>query len=327
MIATPIHSGMGETMNNVSPMPVEAGRTLNDAASRQTDGSRTLRQVEVQLRQDIAAVAAARTDSERFTALGSLSAAFLARYRHNGLEVDLDNAIANLRDALALLPPGDRYQEARADATSNLAVMLSYRPRDHAEARAGQEGLRRGRLADADELPEARRAPVITSPPSAADFNDFFRTHWTQLLRYCRVQGADDITAEDIVQEVFIKIYSRWDTFAAVGNQSRYAQVMVRNALVDHHRRAVRTVLLDSEAWDSLTEDLEAAPSEAAIEVLDALKALPTRQRQIMSLLLAGSRTQEIADALGMTPSTVRVHIFQARRRLAVIMTTDSSSA
>jgi CHAT domain-containing protein len=112
--------------------------------------------IEEELRKDLAALAAARGNGQRFTALGNLSATYLARYRLAGREPDLDSAISHLRQALALLPPGDRYREVRADTTANLAVLLSYRPSDHAAARAEQERLRRSRPPGAAEPPEDR---------------------------------------------------------------------------------------------------------------------------------------------------------------------------
>lgn len=112
--------------------------------------------LEEQLREDLAALAAARSNGQRFTALGNLSATYLAFYRRRGREPDLDSALSHLRQALALLPPGDRYREQRADATANLAVLLSYRPADHAAARAEQEALRQSRPPGAAEPPQDR---------------------------------------------------------------------------------------------------------------------------------------------------------------------------
>jgi RNA polymerase sigma factor (sigma-70 family) len=60
-----------------------------------------------------------------------------------------------------------------------------------------------------------------------------------------------------------------------------------------------------------------AAVSPPTGELLSTLCLLPPRQRAVLILhYYAGYRAREIADILGSTSATVRVHLSQGRRRL-----------
>jgi two-component system nitrate/nitrite response regulator NarP len=50
----------------------------------------------------------------------------------------------------------------------------------------------------------------------------------------------------------------------------------------------------------------------------DGLGALSPREREIVDLVLTGSRNQEIASALGITPGTVKVHLHRIYEKLGV---------
>ncbi|HEX5936945.1 MAG TPA: sigma-70 family RNA polymerase sigma factor [Actinomycetota bacterium] len=63
---------------------------------------------------------------------------------------------------------------------------------------------------------------------------------------------------------------------------------------------------------------------EGAIDVIQALKRLPDRQRAVFILFyLDDQPTAWIAELLGMAPATVSVHLHRARRRLREILGDD----
>jgi RNA polymerase sigma-70 factor (ECF subfamily) len=60
---------------------------------------------------------------------------------------------------------------------------------------------------------------------------------------------------------------------------------------------------------------------EQAMDVIQALKRLPDRQRAAFVLFyLDDQPTSRIAELLGMAPATVSVHLHRARRRLREIL-------
>jgi RNA polymerase sigma factor (sigma-70 family) len=63
---------------------------------------------------------------------------------------------------------------------------------------------------------------------------------------------------------------------------------------------------------------------EGSVDVIQALKRLPDRQRAVFVLFyLDDQPTARIAELLGMAPTTVSVHLHRARRRLREILGGD----
>jgi DNA-binding NarL/FixJ family response regulator len=63
---------------------------------------------------------------------------------------------------------------------------------------------------------------------------------------------------------------------------------------------------------------LPAAAAGAAIEAPAALSRLSTREREIVTLLLAGDRVPAIAESLHLAQSTIRNHLASVFRKLRV---------
>ena len=64
--------------------------------------------------------------------------------------------------------------------------------------------------------------------------------------------------------------------------------------------------------------------TEEAAELLEALHKLPSKQRAVLVLhYYAGYKAREIAEILGPSAATVRVHLSAGRKRLRQLMETD----
>lgn len=145
-----------------------------------------------------------------------------------------------------------------------------------------------------------------------------FDVQYVQLVRLAALLGARS-DAEDVVAEAFCSLYSRWnrlrDASAAlpylrscVVNEAkmrlRHRQVVERNAdpAVDHLRSAEAEVLI----------------REVQREVLAALDALPTRQREAIVLRYwMDLRETEVAATMGVSVGTVKTHTSRAMAALA----------
>ncbi len=83
---------------------------------------------------------------------------------------------------------------------------------------------------------------------------------------------------------------------------------------------AIRSIAAGASWWDSIaTSEIRAAfgsDSKSAIPAGDPL--LTRREQEILTLIAAGKTNQEIADALYITPGTVRVHVHAVLQKLNV---------
>jgi len=101
-----------------------------------------------------------------------------------------------------------------------------------------------------------------------------------------------------------------------------WLMTIARNALIDSVRRERPSASLDDPAVAASLVDDAPSPEGAAVaaeerrRVFDALACLPPAQRRIVELRLAGLKSAEIAEALGMTVSAVNTAHYRAFARL-----------
>ncbi|MCQ9178710.1 sigma-70 family RNA polymerase sigma factor [Streptomyces sp. IBSBF 2953] len=156
-----------------------------------------------------------------------------------------------------------------------------------------------------------------------AAFAQLYTAYSDTVYRYLYYRVGGRPTAEDLTSEVFTRALQRLHTFTWRGRDfGAWLVTIARNLVADHFTSArFRLEVTTGEPLDS--NDVERSPEDAAIESLrnttlaEALNRLPHRMRQVTWLWASGEPTARIAQQLSISPSTVRVHLFQARQRLA----------
>lgn len=135
--------------------------------------------------------------------------------------------------------------------------------------------------------------------------------------------------AEDVVQDVIIKIWKMRDQLNDVQNMEAYALRMVRNLATDRQRMKVNQSE-DIEGMDfAATSSVEHAieQEERLNSVKDAMVQLPEKQRTAMQLRdFEGRSYKEIADIMQITEDQVKVNIFRARTKVREFIMRSQSS-
>ncbi len=139
--------------------------------------------------------------------------------------------------------------------------------------------------------------------------------------------------ADDAVQDAFVKLYAHMTTYRADLSFDAWFSRIVVNTCLDQlkARRRMPAGLagLHESAWDVSASLATHEPSverrmlgrDAWRAVSDVVRRLPARQREVFVLThLDELPPQAIAQALGMSPATVRVHLFRALRRLRSVL-------
>lgn len=134
--------------------------------------------------------------------------------------------------------------------------------------------------------------------------------------------------AEDLTQEVFVKVYESLDRFReAAGAFPTWLVTVARNQAIDHYRRRRQERLRTTD--DPAVLDVLPAPgSDSPLRALERqervsliqrmLRALPEELRQPVILCdLEGMPYEEIASALGLPLGTVKSRINRGRLELA----------
>ncbi|MGA7343716.1 MAG: sigma-70 family RNA polymerase sigma factor [Terracidiphilus sp.] len=172
----------------------------------------------------------------------------------------------------------------------------------------------------------------------SAAWAEMVRTHHKRVYGLCYRFTGNAADAEDLTQDVFLKVYSNLASFdAGRGSLPVWITTMTRNLLVDNFRRTRNqraTSSLD-EGWDS-AEDLKpidrltaSAPSahelvaqkELARMVQDALARVSVELREAVILRdLQDLDYKEIAQVLAIPEGTVKSRISRGRAELARLL-------
>ncbi len=128
--------------------------------------------------------------------------------------------------------------------------------------------------------------------------------------------------AQDILQEVFLKIHNRLHTVRDQEKFTAWIYQITRNAMIDHFRRSkVRTEFLEQagdieqrRATFSLNDDIVAC-------LKPMIQHLPDTYREALVLSdLKGTKQQQIAQILGLSLSGTKSRIQRARQKLKAIL-------
>lgn len=128
-----------------------------------------------------------------------------------------------------------------------------------------------------------------------------YQRHGAALTAFACSRGLDFASAQDAVQQVFLKLLE--SPSGAIRTPAPYLYRAVCNALVNFRRdRRRETELPDDDLW--LTH--RTASREEILSVQQALRELPDEQRDVVFLKIWGGLTlQEIADATEAPLNTV----------------------
>jgi RNA polymerase sigma-70 factor (sigma-E family) len=155
-------------------------------------------------------------------------------------------------------------------------------------------------------------------------FEEYATARLPALLRYAAVLTGSTDLAQDIVQEVLVRVHARWYKIAALAVPDQYVRRMVTNEFLSWRRRWDRLQPVAAVAEDRQPAAMAQPPDAAAIHAeRDALLAelgrLPRRQQVVLVLrYYEGLSDPEIADVLGCRPGTVRGYASRALAALRI---------
>ncbi len=155
---------------------------------------------------------------------------------------------------------------------------------------------------------------------SDANFENLVNQYSRQVLNTALRVLGDTNLANDVHQEVFLAIWRRWSSYNGNVNWPAYLyRATVRKALEAARRRngyVSQSPAMPSGADHQPDGDMRA--EELRRKLGAALARLPKRQADVFVLSrLEGLGTDEIADLLGCSRQTVRVHLHRALKKLS----------
>jgi RNA polymerase sigma-70 factor (sigma-E family) len=153
----------------------------------------------------------------------------------------------------------------------------------------------------------------VSNPP---EFAAFYTATWPRLFRITFAITGDRHLAEDALQTAFGLAYAAWDKVQRADDPSAYVRRIVVNAAIGQRRLAFRRREFST---DALPEPGQGVDDEIGTrhQVWAAVQALPVQQRAVVVLRFYEDMSeQQIADALGCRPGTVKSHASRALANL-----------
>ena len=143
-------------------------------------------------------------------------------------------------------------------------------------------------------------------------------TDWKNLHRdlvdFVQKKVGEKDVAEDIVQEVLIKIYTKADQLKDNSRFTGWAFRITRNAITDHFRSRNKRMSSGDIDWDTNAQEL----NECAAQCLMVLmKQLPDKYRIAIQLTEVENHSQqELAQILNISHAGARSRVQRARKML-----------
>ncbi len=175
---------------------------------------------------------------------------------------------------------------------------------------------------------------------ASVTFDALYRDYYPRIKRYlARLISFDE--AEDVAQEVFLKIGKSLDSFRGESSISTWIYRIATNAAMDRVRspayRARFSAVPAEESCDA-EEAVARVPDRASSAEQDAIRSemsgcvqglvaqLPNNYRTVLVLSEAeGMQNNEIAEVLGISLYTVKIRLHRARARLKEVLEENCS--
>lgn len=166
---------------------------------------------------------------------------------------------------------------------------------------------------------------TIRDGPRFACVSAAWQAHEAELLGYLRHRLGDSDTADDVLQDVFVKAMRHGQDFCTLDNPRAWLFQVARNALVDRARTAHTSEPLPEGPAEPPAPPQELqAPVDALADCLTrSLGELATEDAAILRACdLDGQTVRGFADAHGLSLPAAKSRLLRARQRLRDRLTT-----
>jgi RNA polymerase sigma-70 factor, ECF subfamily len=157
-------------------------------------------------------------------------------------------------------------------------------------------------------------------PGAESRFRSAYESHRAALLRYAARLAGDASLAEDVTQEIFVRLWKEMTTVGEPANTRAWLYRVATNLVIDRghrHRRTLAFILPSAFASsDTPSRDPNIERDVARRQLVRrALDRLPEPMRQCLLLHHEGLTGKEIALVLGVKPSYVGTLVLRAHDR------------
>lgn len=177
-----------------------------------------------------------------------------------------------------------------------------------------------------EEQSDEQLMDLLTGPKVEAALSALYDRHGSTVFRVGLKLLGDRSLAEELVQEVFLKVWRSSSTFdPSRSSLSTWLYRVTRNAALDLHRKRARKIrsMTDEDPQIETVRDSSLGPQETVEDswltwrVSKALEGLGAEHRQVIELAyFRGLSQREISRRTGLPLGTVKSRTYSALKRL-----------
>lgn len=175
-------------------------------------------------------------------------------------------------------------------------------------------------------LNDERRLFMQIAEGNETAFSQIFNAYKRKLFAFTYRMVKQESVAEELVQEIFMKLWSNRFMLEKVENPNTYIFIIARNKTIDHLRKIANERKLVNELWQSISESrkltdeiMEANESQRLID--EALATLSPQKQTIFRLSrYQGLTHNEIAEELNLSKSTVKNNMVEILKFLKTFL-------
>jgi len=163
-------------------------------------------------------------------------------------------------------------------------------------------------------------------------FEFLFKTYYPDLKTYANNIVSNDVIAEDLVMDVFVRLWELEKRLDIKTSVAGYLFTSVHNHCINYlTRKHKRFPGLNAETIDKLNLRIPLSDENEAISSINlselseriekGIENLPDECRKVFSMSrIEGMTNREIADKLGISENTVKVQIYRALKNFRVLL-------
>src|SRR3954469_21128842 len=155
------------------------------------------------------------------------------------------------------------------------------------------------------------------------EFDDFYAASFPRITGqvYAMIGNRDE--AQECVQEAFVRAWAHRRKLDKAEHPEAWVRTTAYRLAVSRWRRTVRGRRPVDRAVGTAYES--AAPSEAHVALVTALKQLPEAQRQALVLHhIADMPVHDVAREVGVPEGTIKARLSRGRAALAALLSDDT---
>ncbi|MCX6271795.1 MAG: RNA polymerase sigma factor SigZ [Bacteroidetes bacterium] len=127
----------------------------------------------------------------------------------------------------------------------------------------------------------------------------------------------DEFLADDLLQEVFIRVHTKMDTLSDENKIQSWIFQITNNLVMDHFRKNKKGLPVPDEKEEVVEEENEEVMAEAIDDMVKMMHELPAEYCEALCLTeLQGMSQKEYAEKAGISHTLARTRAFRARKML-----------